>query len=304
MVFRETQILTSRGFLTGLFLLLANDFYFKRAFGGQITGKLSDFAGLFVFTLFWIAVFPKFRRVVCVVVAMAFVFWKSSYSQPALDAWNHLELGRISRTVDPTDLIALPMVLLAHWYSRRSPQPSWVPREAVILIALVSLFAFTATSYRTKFEYQNHYYFQGSKNELLDKIDELHLTYYDFPLRAEERKSEKLDLTIPADICGDTISAIMEVSEADQRTIVTLKELEHRCPEGSGDKERLLREFEKEFIERLETNTPQTKHYKSRTSAKKEANSEVRPYIPIVRLCLYGTGTACSLRSGSLSNFA
>lgn len=282
MQFRESQILTSRGFLTGLFLLLANDFYFKRAFGGQVTGKLSDFAGLFVFTLFWIAVVPRFRRVACIAVAMAFVFWKSSYSQPVLDAWNNLQLGRISRTVDPTDLMALPMVLLAHWYSLRSLQPSWVPRKAVSLIALVSILAFTATSYRTRFEYQNKYYFQGTKTDLFNQIDELHLTYFDYPLRPEQRESGKLSLEIPSDICFDSISATMEISEANPQTIVILKELEHRCPKRRGDQERLLREFEKEFIERLKTNTPQTKHYKSRTSAKKEANSEVRPYIPIV----------------------
>ena len=282
MVFWETQILTSRGFLIGLFLLLANDFYFKGAFGGQVTGKLSDFAGLFVFTLFWIAVVPRFRRVVCAVVAMAFVFWKTDYSQPALDAWNNLQLGRISRTVDPTDLMALPMVLLAHWYSFRLQHPTWVPRTAVTLIALVSIFAFTATSYRTRFEYKNEYYFQGSKTDLFNQIDELHLTYFDFPLRPEQRESGKLSLEIPSDICFDSISATMEVTDANQKTIVSLKKLEHSCPERSGDQERLLREFEKEFIERLKTNTPQTKHYKSRTSAKKGADTEVRPYESIL----------------------
>ena len=45
---RSVHILGSPGFLVGLLLLLSNDFVFKEQFHNGFTGKLSDFAGLFV----------------------------------------------------------------------------------------------------------------------------------------------------------------------------------------------------------------------------------------------------------------
>ena len=53
------KILTSYWFMTGLILLLLNDFIFKEMYGNWLTGKLSDFTGLFIFPLFWTALFPK-----------------------------------------------------------------------------------------------------------------------------------------------------------------------------------------------------------------------------------------------------
>lgn len=265
---KSRQILTSPAFLLSLSLLLLNDFYLKFAFPGLISGKLSDFAGLFAFTLFWMAVFPKFGRAISVVVSAVFILWKSSYSQPVLDIWNALQIGRISRTVDLTDLIALPVIPLAYFYGIREELRRQAPKWTAALMAVVSVFAFTATSYRTKFDYQNKYYFGGSKTDLFNKIDELHLTYFDFPLKSEEKHSGRLDLEIPSSICfGDFISAIVEVTEETGQTIVSLKELEHRCPKSSGDQERLLKEFEKEFIGRLKAGTPQTKHYERPKSA-------------------------------------
>ena len=48
---RSFQILGSPGFLIGLSLLLTNDFVLKEQFHNGFTGKLSDFAGLFVFSI-------------------------------------------------------------------------------------------------------------------------------------------------------------------------------------------------------------------------------------------------------------
>lgn len=257
----RNSILTSPGFLTTLSLLIVNDFYLKSAFGGRITGKLSDFAGLFAFTLFWLAMFPQFGGRICVALAGFFAVWKSSYSQPLLDLWNQIGIVRISRTVDLTDLIALTVVPIAYYYG------TWIRREVrvsirtVALITVVSIFAFTATSYRTKYDYENKYYFQMSETEVYHKIDELHLTYFDFPLTTGERQSGNLDLEIPSSICFGFIRAYVEVQEVNKQVVLSLKHLEHRCPEGSGDRQKLLEEFEREFIERLKSGTPQPRHY-------------------------------------------
>ena len=253
--------LTSPGFLIALSLLLVNDFYLKSAIGGPITGKLSDFAGLFAFTLFWLALFPQFAGRICVSVAGLFTVWKSGYSQPLLDFWNQIGIVRISRTVDMTDLVALAVIPIAYYYRTDIRRQVRVPSWTVALISVVSIFAFTATSFRTKYDYENKYYFQTSEADVLNKIDELHLTYFDHPLTTDEKKSGNLALTIPSSMCFDYISAYVEIKEVNKQAVVSLKSLEHKCPESRGDRQKLLEEFEREFIERLKTGTPQPRHY-------------------------------------------
>ena len=52
---------TSWPFLLSLILLLLNDLYLKWHHPGVISGKLSDFAGLFMVSLSLFTVFPGFR---------------------------------------------------------------------------------------------------------------------------------------------------------------------------------------------------------------------------------------------------
>lgn len=274
---KRCDILASPGFLISLSLLLTNDFLLKPLFNNQFTGKLSDYAGIFAFALFWIAVLPNSARSVSVFVAIFFVFWKTSYSEPVLNLWNGLGYVRFSRTIDVTDLIALPVIPLAYLYSTRKltirqTQPRWVLSS----IALISVFAFTATSYRTKYEdYSNKYSFPGTKAELIKKIDDLHLTYFDYPLQSNGKKSEEFEMDIPSSICFNSIDARIELVEVGDQTLVSIKKLQHHCPKQVGDRERLLAEFEREFIERLKTGTPQTKHYDRKVEV------TVSPLLPV-----------------------
>jgi hypothetical protein len=59
---RQLHLLVSPGFLGCLFVLLFNDFVLKQQIHNGLTGKLSDFAGLFVFPLFLTALFPNCDR--------------------------------------------------------------------------------------------------------------------------------------------------------------------------------------------------------------------------------------------------
>jgi hypothetical protein len=146
---RNFQILGSPGFLIGLSLLLLNDFVLKEQFHNALTGKLSDFAGLFVFLLFWMAVFPRHKTLICVTTAVLFVFWKSASSQFVIDRWNRLPLFEINRTVDYSDLAALLVVPLSHFYGKMSFRVS-VPRRFIHAIAIVSVVAFAATQFSHK----------------------------------------------------------------------------------------------------------------------------------------------------------
>ncbi len=100
------RLLSSTGFLTGLALLLANDWLFKPVFHNGLTGKLSDFAGLFIFPLFWTALFPRHKTLIFSATAVLFVFWKTPLSQSWLDVWNSWGLWPLSRVEDAGDLWA------------------------------------------------------------------------------------------------------------------------------------------------------------------------------------------------------
>ncbi len=136
-------------FLTALCLLLINDFSLKATFHNEITGKLSDFAGLFIFPIFFCAFLPRAKAFIFVIVGGFFVFWKSSYAQPLLDLWNSLGLIPISRKVDPTDLLALSVLPLSYLYVKRrlagSPADGYLFVKASVV--LLSVFAFTATHF-------------------------------------------------------------------------------------------------------------------------------------------------------------
>lgn len=143
----QSGILTHPLFLTALFLLLLNDFVLKQAFPGGFTGKLSDVAGLFVFTAFGLTVLPRLRWTVVAATALWFVYWKSPYSQPLIDFFNGLSLYSIHRMVDYTDLWALPAVPAALLLHRRHAEPvtATSPLKQVC-ISLLCLFAFCSTS--------------------------------------------------------------------------------------------------------------------------------------------------------------
>lgn len=145
-------LLTSRPFTVAVALLLLNDWVLKAAVGNWFTGKLSDFAGLFAFSLFWAAVLPRHKDAVFMSTAAGFMLWKSPLSSGPLDAWNALGLWPLSRVIDPTDLAAVVVLLPSYWMARRyaARMPSSVPsvrrRLHAVGIAALSLFAFTATS--------------------------------------------------------------------------------------------------------------------------------------------------------------
>lgn len=147
------KIFLSPFFIFCLFLLLLNDFFLKQQFHNFLTGKLSDFAGLFVFPLFFAAFFPKRRLAIYISTAILFIFWKSPFSQSLIDFWNLIVYFKIWRVVDYTDLLALSVLPLSYFYFETETQKqktfslSFAKRAFVSFVVLLSVFAFTATSF-------------------------------------------------------------------------------------------------------------------------------------------------------------
>jgi hypothetical protein len=147
----STSVLTSPPFAVAIALLLLNDWIFKPVIGNWVTGKLSDFAGVFAFSLFWAAMLPRHRNAVFVLTAAGFALWKSPLSDAPLAAWNGLGIWPLARVIDHTDWAAIAVLLPAHWTARRyggrtSISASLRRRIAGVGVAGLSLIAFTATS--------------------------------------------------------------------------------------------------------------------------------------------------------------
>lgn len=107
--------------LASIALLLVNDHYLKSEYPSWFTGKLSDVAGLVVFPLVLAALTRM--PVAWAAAATAIVFALVKVVPAATDAYRHalgvlqILIGGDGRPVeavtDPTDLVALPFVLLA-----------------------------------------------------------------------------------------------------------------------------------------------------------------------------------------------
>jgi len=253
----ETQskkILISPLFLAGLLILLVNDFYLKAQFHNFFTGKISDFAGLFVFSLFWTAFFPKRKLFIFISTAVFFVFWKSPLAQGFTHFWNDLGIFGIGRTADYGDLIALSILLPARLYSEKFQTvrlPELSQKYALAVIAFVSLFAFTATSPAGKMnqteEYTRVYKSESSPLEIAKKLQDFKTD--DFS-QTKSRGSADMyfNVELHEKVCDGFPNASFVVaggSKAEIKLRTILYPCDNKLPDQS---EKLQKMFESEVI--------------------------------------------------------
>jgi hypothetical protein len=134
-------------------LLALNDHVFKGGslLPGWLTGKLSDVAGLFVFPILVVVVteeglkalrYTSSRRLAA---ATAATLTGLAFASIKLIPWvADRASALLGPTVcDPTDLLTLPSVFLAHWYLTRhspeSPSPRWAQALTVLLAGVSSM---------------------------------------------------------------------------------------------------------------------------------------------------------------------
>lgn len=149
----KTTLLLSPIFVIGLALLLVNDFYLKAEFHNFLTGKISDFAGLFIFPFFFAVFFPNKTKQIYFSTAILFVFWKLPFSDLFIDIFNSNMFFSINRVVDFTDLTVLLILPISYFYFnyRKQKEISVSLQKLKFIFAnfviLLSVFAFSATSY-------------------------------------------------------------------------------------------------------------------------------------------------------------
>lgn len=160
-------------FLISVVLLLLNDFYLKYHFHNYLTGKLSDFVGLFAFPYFVSLLFKSKIKPIYILTGVLFLFWKSNLSQFIFDYFNGIGIG-INRVVDYSDFMALLVLPLSYRYRKQNSigieKIKLLPKP---LIITVCSFAFIATT-------------------LAGEIVELNLkSNYEYPMRIQK---DSLDL--------------------------------------------------------------------------------------------------------------
>lgn len=132
--------------LGAIALLVINDHVLKRVAPGILTGKLSDVAGMIFFPLFLAAILEMFRvrhswLILGCAIATGVVFAATKTIPLAADAYrsglgaiqwpfhalfaivrgNRVPgLASVAMTMDPTDLIALPALIVPVWLTSRS----------------------------------------------------------------------------------------------------------------------------------------------------------------------------------------
>ena len=136
--------LTSAGFLVGLFILLLNDHFLKTNFPGYLTGKLSDFAGLFIFPIFLSVLFPKHIRLCYGLTAIGFIYWKLPWSATLLSLFNQHSFLTLHKIPDYDDLLALSILPLSYLYAKAPKNPLF-PQFYSIPFS-IAIVAFLATS--------------------------------------------------------------------------------------------------------------------------------------------------------------
>jgi hypothetical protein len=293
--------LASPAYALCLGLLLLNDLVLKALLHNWFTGKLSDFAGLFVFPAFWSALLPRHKRRVYFLTALGFMFWKSPWSQPVIDGWNGLGLLQIGRTVDATDLLALLVLPLSAWYFDREV-PIRKSGLGPYLVALVSLFAFGATQAAApRFESNETYYFEDSKTSLIRKLH--HLSHLDPVYSLQDCSSssgdDKFYISFRSEVCGvyERATATIHVGEEVDRSLITLTEVRHHCPRDASPKAALVDGFQREVVDQLKAMRLEAPHNDlgvGRPEARLKGNGElylvpigILPDVSCPRLAAY-----------------
>jgi len=140
---KTRAVLTTWPFVACLLALIVNDGWLKAAYPGLLTGKLSDFSGVGVVSLLILSIQPCRRPFAYGLIITTFSWWKSPFSQPAIDAVNaHLSVT-IGRVVDYSDLAALLAIPACTVVISRLPLFTipWLELRRALQIPIVALVA-------------------------------------------------------------------------------------------------------------------------------------------------------------------
>jgi hypothetical protein len=137
----------------------------------MLTGKLSDFAGLLVFSVFFSALWPGYKKQVFAITGLLFIAWKSPLSQGLIVFCNEQLFLPVGRVVDASDYWALLIMPLAWRLLAEQEVKDVRPLFrgfALFCIGSISIAAFCATSMVPRYLLdENRYRMSGKPAEPL-----------------------------------------------------------------------------------------------------------------------------------------
>lgn len=170
-------LLTSELFLLGILIVLINDIFLKYAYSNVITGKLSDFAGLFIFPFFVSVFFFKHSFKVYISTAVLFVFWKLKISDGFISFLSDVMNFAFYRTVDISDLIALSILPFSYKYfkekSLEDKKTYFILNSIIATVCFFTILADSQPKQKVDVEIKSEkiYTLPVSKKELYNKLN-------------------------------------------------------------------------------------------------------------------------------------
>ena len=166
-------------FILSLVILLLNDFYLKYEFSNFLTGKLSDFACLFVFPYFISVFFSNRTKEIYIFTFVFFIFWKLEISEQFIKFISEITNFAFHRTVDLTDLIALLILPISYHYfhNKNKVQKENKNNNFALnsLIGVVTIYSFLADTNprqeaKVKIKSVKEFKIQISKEQILNNL--------------------------------------------------------------------------------------------------------------------------------------
>lgn len=171
-IYKKYYLLASPFTVTALLLLILNDHYLKQYFPNFITGKLSDFVGLFIFPVFLYVLFGRFlkhRLTVEIIIAFSALFFIIIQIEIILtfiiNFFEIVNLPKPNLVADATDLIALIVLPFSYMLIKNTQLKNYITfkKYKYLLLVIVYSFAITATSFVDRFIMH--------PNKVYDRID-------------------------------------------------------------------------------------------------------------------------------------
>lgn len=171
------NLFTTNYFILSLVILLLNDFYLKYEFSNFITGKLSDFACLFIFPYFISVFFSNKTKEIYIFTFLFFIFWKLEISEQFIKFISKITDFAFYRTVDLTDLIALSILPISYHYFHKKNEELKENKNNNFalnsLIGVITIYSFLADTnprqeVKVKIKSKKEFKIQISKEQILN----------------------------------------------------------------------------------------------------------------------------------------
>lgn len=207
---KTINVLGRLDFMLALGLLITNDLLLKDVYHNWLTGKLSDFAGLYALFLFIQGASNLDLIKTRLILICSFVWWKSGFSQGFIELWNALPVFNLHREVDYSDLLAITILFLPRLNIQVLPS-SITNNMALVIISVISFVATSipATTVFVIDQEMQEYPFQISKDSLIsiiksmDRTNDFYLDYYRH--RWDDRQLSYVDSVARYELLYDSI---------------------------------------------------------------------------------------------------